>query len=199
MTRLALPLLFVALAPAARADDSPSYQRHVSALFSRLGCNGGTCHGAVRGQNGFRLSLFGADPAGDHDRLPREFGGRRLNLADPAASLLLRKATGEAEHGGGVRLRRDSFEYGVLRRWIAAGAPIDAPARVKELRVTPAESVAKPGDGYPLKVEAVFTDGRTEDVTAYCSSPGSTSTSRRRSTCCGRRNSVRRSTCRRSR
>ena len=31
---------------------------------------------------------------------------RRLNFADPDASLLLKKATGQAEHGGGVRLRR---------------------------------------------------------------------------------------------
>ena len=105
MTRPAALLLLLAVAPAARADPVPSYDRHVAALFSRLGCNGGACHGAVRGQNGFRLSLFGADPAADRDRLLREFGGRRLNLTDPAASLLLRKATGEAEHGGGVRLK----------------------------------------------------------------------------------------------
>ncbi|HYH63316.1 MAG TPA: DUF1553 domain-containing protein [Urbifossiella sp.] len=168
MTRLvALALLLVPAA--ARADDAPSYDRHVAALFSRLGCNGGACHGAVRGQNGFRLSLFGADPAGDRERLLREFGGRRLNVADPAASLLLRKATGEAEHGGGVRLRPGSAEYDVLRRWIAAGAPADAPSRVTALRVTPAEHVAKPGDDYALKVQATFADGRTEDVTAYCS------------------------------
>ncbi len=121
MTRFALfaVLALLALPGFARADE-PSYQRHVSALFSKLGCNGGTCHGAVKGQNGFRLSLFGADPAGDHDRLLREFGGRRVNLTDPAASLLLRKATGQAEHGGGVRLRADSAEYEVLRKWIAA-------------------------------------------------------------------------------
>ena len=152
MTRFVAVVLFIALAAASAASaaepPAPSYQRHVAALFSRLGCNGGTCHGAVSGQNGFRLSLFGGDPAADHDRLLREFGGRRLNLTDPAASLLLRKATGEAEHGGGVRLRTDSFEYDVLRRWIAAGAAADAPARVKELRVTPAEPIAKPGDAY---------------------------------------------------
>ena len=168
MTRLAaLALLLVPAA--ARADDAVSYDRHVAALFSRLGCNGGTCHGAVRGQNGFKLSLFGADPAGDRDRLLREFGGRRLNPADPAASLLLRKATGEAEHGGGVRLRPGSAEYDVLRRWIAAGAPADTPARTTALRVTPAEHVAMAGDGYALKVQATFADGRAEDVTAFCS------------------------------
>jgi hypothetical protein len=169
MTRL-VALAVLALVPAAaRADGVPSYDRHVAALFSRLGCNGGTCHGAVRGQAGFRLSLFGADPAADRERLLREFGGRRLNFTDPDASLLLRKATGQSEHGGGVRLRPGSFEYDVLRRWIAAGAPADEPARVAELRVTPTEHAAKPGDGYALKVEARFANGTTEDVTAYCS------------------------------
>ena len=51
-------------APAFAEEASPLFHRHVAAVFSRLGCNGGTCHGAVKGQNGFRLSLFGADPVG---------------------------------------------------------------------------------------------------------------------------------------
>ncbi|HUR53331.1 MAG TPA: S-layer protein, partial [Gemmataceae bacterium] len=105
MSRLAITAaVLLALPGLARAADEPSYQRHVSATFSKLGCNGGTCHGAVNGQNGFRLSLFGADPVGDHDRLLREFGGRRVNLTDAPASLLLVKATGSAPHGGGKRL-----------------------------------------------------------------------------------------------
>src|SRR5262249_35507656 len=93
------------------------------------------------------------------------------NFSDPAASLLLQKATGGAEHGGGVRVSATSAEYAVLRNWIAAGAPTDdaARSRVKELKVTPAERVAKPGETYRLKVEAQFADGSTEDVTAYCS------------------------------
>src|SRR5262249_8950997 len=97
--------------------------------------------------------------------------GRRLNISEPAASLLLQKATGGAEHGGGVRLSGSSAEYAVLRDWIAAGAPIDdaARSRVKELRVSPAERVAKPGEPYRLRVEAAFADGSTEDVTAYSS------------------------------
>jgi hypothetical protein len=78
MSRFAIPAVFAfALPGCARADEAVSYQWHVSALFSKLGCNGGACRGAVKGQNGFRLSLFGADPAGDHERLLREFGGRR--------------------------------------------------------------------------------------------------------------------------
>src|SRR5262245_13046935 len=78
--------------------SEPLFSRHIVPLFSKLGCNAGACHGAVKGQNGFRLSLFGADPAADHQRLVREFGGRRLSLVEPDASLLLLKATGAIRH-----------------------------------------------------------------------------------------------------
>jgi len=175
MTRPAITAALALLAvpgfsPAAEAP-TPSYQRHVTPLFSKLGCNGGTCHGAVKGQNGFRLSLFAADPTGDRERLLREFGGRRLNFLDSDSSLLLQKATGRVSHGGDVRLRPNSAEFAAIRRWIAEGAPADdaALSRVKELRIAPSEQVARPGETYRLKVQATFADGSTEDVTNYSS------------------------------
>ena len=157
--------------PAVSRAQEPQFSRHVSAVFSKLGCNGGTCHGAVKGQNGFRLTLFGADPALDHERLRREVAGRRLNVNEPDASLLLLKATGQASHGGGKRMDIGSPEYATLRRWIAAGAPLDAvdQSRLKKLTVTPDEQSAKPGATYRLKVEATFADGSAEEVTALCS------------------------------
>jgi hypothetical protein len=184
MKRLVSPVLLAALAAAStvRAGEAesvgtsgpsapPLFTRHVEAVFSRLGCNGGTCHGAVKGQNGFKLSLFGADPALDHDRLLREAGGRRLNLIDPDASLLVLKATGQTSHGGGKRTAVGSPEYQVLRRWIAAGAPADPSdrSRLTRLCVRPAERTALPGQTYALRVEATFADGSVEDVTRLCS------------------------------
>jgi hypothetical protein len=153
------------------AEDAPLFSRHVAAVFSRLGCNGGTCHGAVQGRGGFRLTLFGADPALDHDRLRREFGGRRLNLADPDASLLLQKATARVRHEGGKRMDAGSREYQILRRWIAGGAALDPleRSRVTRLRITPAEQTVEPGQRYLLRVEASFADGSIEDVSDLCS------------------------------
>lgn len=149
----------------------PSYHKHVTAIFSQLGCNGGTCHGAVKGQAGFRLSMFAADPVGDHERLLRDSGGRRLDFLAPDASLLLLKGTAQVPHGGGKRLRTDSAAYRMLRDWIAAGAPADdaAPARLRTLRVEPSEHVAQPGAAFPLRVTATFADDQSEDVTAFCS------------------------------
>src|SRR5262245_65034968 len=111
--------------PLRAAEPEPLFSRHVVPLFSRLGCNAGACHGAVQGQGGFRLTLFGADPALDHDRLLREAAGRRVNRADPDASLLLLKATARVPHQGGKRMEVGNREYEVLRRWIARGAPLD--------------------------------------------------------------------------
>ncbi|MBI3823764.1 MAG: DUF1553 domain-containing protein [Planctomycetes bacterium] len=149
----------------------PRFGRHVVPLFSRFGCNAGACHGAVKGQNGFRLTLFGADPALDHLRVVREFGGRRLNLQDPDASLLLLKATGQIPHEGGKRLDVASAEYRLLRKWITAGALLDRPesSASPRLSVIPASQTIKRGDRIRLQVKAAFPDQSTEDVTAFCS------------------------------
>lgn len=170
---LLIAVVFVAAASPARADDAPvpSYHRHVTALFGRLGCNGGTCHGSVKGQNGFQLSLFGADSVSDHVRLLRDHGSRRLNFLVPEQSLLLMKGAGQIPHGGGSRFRVDSMEYELLRNWIASGAVADDPARsqLKELKVVPQSFRASLGETCDLKVEATFADGATENVTRYCS------------------------------
>ncbi len=162
-----------AIGASARADEvaEPRFSRHVTPLFSRLGCNSGACHGAVKGQNGFRLTLFGADPALDHARLVREYSGRRLNFQNPDASLLLLKATGQIPHEGGKRLDAASAEYRLLRQWIAAGAPLDRPesSAAPRLTVSLASHSLKLGERVRLQVKATFPDQTTEDVTAFCS------------------------------
>ncbi|MCE9530180.1 MAG: DUF1549 domain-containing protein [Planctomycetes bacterium] len=161
----------VAPSASAAVPDVPLFSRHVVPLFSRLGCNAGSCHGTVKGQNGFRLSLFGADPELDHARLLREASGRRLNVQDVESSLLLQKSSGRSLHQGGVRLVPGSPEYQIVRNWIAGGAKLDRvdQSRIAKLRVTPAEQTLPKGESYSLKVEATFADGSTEDVTALCS------------------------------
>lgn len=149
----------------------PLFSRHVIAVFSRLGCNAGSCHGAVQGRNGFRLSLFGARPELDYAQLVREQAGRRINLLDPDSSLILLKATERVGHGGGKVTSPTSAEYAILRQWIAQGAPLDdgAQSRVINLEMTPREQLVKVGAAYRLRVAATFADGSQEDVTDFCS------------------------------
>lgn len=138
-------------------------------IFSRFGCNSSGCHGKAEGQNGFRLSVFGFDPHADYVALTQESRGRRVVPAIPEQSLLLKKVSGGSPHGGGIRLPRDSFEYGVLRGWISAGAlpgRVDAP-RVISIRVEPAERIMSFRATQSLQVLATFTDGRERDVTRH--------------------------------
>src|SRR5437870_13190842 len=78
-----------------------SFKRDVMPVFLRSGCNTGACHGSARGKDGFRISLFGFDPDGDYNRITREMGSRRINLAIPQDSLLMTKGAGTVSHTGG--------------------------------------------------------------------------------------------------
>src|SRR5262249_58692347 len=71
---------------------------------------------------------------------------------------------------GGVRFRKDSWQYALLRAWIAAGAPWEkGQGVVKALCVTPAEHVfQKAGETVQLRVEATFANGDAADVTPFC-------------------------------
>jgi hypothetical protein len=162
---------FAQVASAAGAETAappPLFSRQVVAVLDRLGCNAGACHGSFRGQNGFRLSLFGSDPEIDYHFIARDALGRRLNRSDPEQSLLLLKATARVPHGGGLRLRKGGPEYRLLRDWIAGGARFDPASEppVQSLQVAPVESVLAAGSGQvQLRVQAVYADGASADVT----------------------------------
>jgi len=122
--------------PADRVD----FERHVMGLFGRMGCNSGSCHGSFQGKGGFRLSLFGYAPEKDYFTVTRDNFGRRVNVTDPDNSLLLLKATGQVEHGGGVRFSKASWQYEVLRQWIAHGLPwTPGSGDVSAVTITPPE------------------------------------------------------------
>lgn len=150
------------------AEPEFNFERDIVPILSRYGCNSSGCHGKAEGQNGFKLSVFGFDPAADYGALRSENRGRRLSLTRPEQSLLLRKACGDVPHGGGVRIARDSVEYSVLRNWVAAGAPFghaDDP-RVATISMTPRERVMRPGAAQQVRIMATYTDGWEADVTA---------------------------------
>ena len=161
----------------AKTPRGLSFQLDVMPVFMRAGCNTGSCHGAARGKDGFRLSLFGFDPRGDHYRITREIGWRRVNLGSPADSLLLEKATGAVPHTGGKRFGVDSPYYGAILKWLEAGAPDDAgaPPKVVKLEVFPPSGVLEgpavgdvdgKGASQPLIARATYSDGTDRDVTS---------------------------------
>lgn len=170
--RITLSLLAFGLAQApslaATPTGEPLFARQVVAVLDRLGCNSGACHGSFRGQNGFRLSLFGSEPAIDYEFIANDAFGRRINRNDPENSLLLLKPTLQTPHRGGLKLIRGSPEYHLLRDWIAAGARYDptAEAPVVRIEVTPPEVVLVPSTGKAsIRVTATYGDGTQTDVT----------------------------------
>ncbi|CAN5126405.1 DUF1549 domain-containing protein [soil metagenome] len=146
----------------------PSFGRDVMAVLLKGGCNAGGCHGAPGGKGGLQLSLFGGSPDADYHELVET--ATRVNRANPEKSWLLRKPSLAMEHEGGARFAPDSESYAILRDWIAAGAPEDAPdaPRLTALDVSPAERFVPAHEGeVQLKVMATFSDGTEADVTRW--------------------------------
>lgn len=156
---------FVAIPPV-------SYRHEVAAVLTRAGCSMGACHGNLSGKGGFKLSLRGEDPGADFDVLTRAAMGRRIDVLDPGASLLLLKPLGRSPHEGGVRFAADSESARLLRGWIAEGARDDrrVASTLVDLTVYPRERTleARSG-GQQLLVQARFADGTTRDVTRLAS------------------------------
>src|SRR5262249_30766565 len=140
---LVILLGLLAGSPIAHGEDPRrfNFENDIVPILSKFGCNASGCHGKAEGQNGFKLSVFGFDPAADYTALTQEGGGRRVVPAVPEKSLLLAKASGGMPHGGGVRIARASLEFQTLRDWIANGLQFGSPddPHVVSIAITPRE------------------------------------------------------------
>ena len=140
-----------------------SFKLDVMPVFMKAGCNAGSCHGTSRGKDGFHLSLFGFDPDGDYYRLTREQIGRRVNLALPEESLIVRKGLGAVQHTGGVRFGTNSGLYQTLVAWLTAGAPNDPTniAKLTGIDIFPKAAVLEGSNAVQrFIVRAHYSDGR---------------------------------------
>jgi len=151
------------------ADHSPDFHTQILPLLTRSGCNAGACHGAAAGRGEFRLSLFAADPVADFEAITLERHSRRISLTQPQHSLLLKKACGQLEHGGGQILDPSGPEASLLLKWIASGAPAGPHRYPVSLTVSP-PNYATPVTpaSTQLQVTARFNDGSAKDVTRFC-------------------------------
>ena len=182
LKRVLALLVVIAARPVSAAEPKPlripdgsvlervDFDRHVASLFGRLGCNAGSCHGSFQGRGGLNLSLFGHDPERDYATLTRNVLGRRIDVMSPDRSLLLLKPSGLVPHEGGLRFKVGSWEYRVIRTWIAGGARRD-PSRgaVERIEISPsALNLQRPGGSGRLAVVARYADGDEADVTPFC-------------------------------
>ena len=150
------------------AQEVPiNFANQIVPIFTKASCNSGGCHGKSAGQNGFRLSLLGFEPAEDYEHLVKESRGRRLFPASPENSLLLTKGVASVPHGGGKRLNVDSDDYRLLLRWVSQGMPEGSPSdpTVSRLEVLPAKRRMALDGEQQLVVRAIYSDGSVQDVT----------------------------------
>src|SRR5215472_14537689 len=166
-------LVLLAAAPFRGADGAPaapkpSFVKDIVPIFTKSGCANSNCHGSIRGQNGFKLSLFGYEPELDYEAIVKDQNGRRLDRANPAKSLILMKPTFRIPHGGGERFKAGSLEYNAILEWIRGGASFDSPGspRLEKLRVMPEEiTLVGLGSRRQLVATGAYTDGSTENLT----------------------------------
>ncbi len=173
------PVWLLALLPlsAAAQTGTLSFARDVVPVFTLAGCAGSACHGSIRGQAGFKLSLFGYEPELDYEAITgRDVAGKpvaggdghRLHLTEPEKSLILQKPTMQVAHGGGFRFAVDSPSYRTILEWLKQNAPFDVPGspRIASLAVAPDEHLlVGTGASVELRATASFTDGSVRDVT----------------------------------
>ena len=145
-----------------------NFENQVLPIFNKYGCNASGCHGKAEGQNGFKLSVFGFDPAGDHQALTMQARGRRVFFGAPEQSLLIRKASGTTPHGGGTLIPQDSPEYRLLKTWISAGVPLgtEKDPVLLGIEVEPTHRQMEMAQSQQLRVTAKWSDGTRRDVTA---------------------------------
>ena len=158
-----------------------SFARDIGGIFTKRGCNDSSCHGGVKGQGGFKLSLNALYPKDDHQWiveggtyhvLKADVGTKtpRIDLKEPEKSLLLRKATMQVSHGGGQRLRPESVDYQTILDWVQRGAPYgeegqEQSVAIVRVEVYPSQVVLDAQGKQQLLVTAHLSNGQREDIT----------------------------------
>lgn len=144
-----------------------SFVRDVVPVLTKAGCNAGTCHGSFQGRGGFRLSLLGDDPAADYVAISRQGRGRRVILAAPGQSLILRKPSGKTPHGGGRVLPEHSEALRILAAWIEQGIPGPDDLTVESLELSTDSLPLKTGEAEEIRIAALWSDGSRTNATPW--------------------------------
>jgi hypothetical protein len=164
----AIPLLLAAVVPLC-ASEAISYRNDVVPVLSKAGCSAGTCHGNKYGKGGFKISLRAQDPDLDWISLTRDAAARRVNTMEPEQSLVLLKPMTQVPHEGGLRFKKDSEEYRILRDWIAQGCrdDFDTAPKLQRIEVTPAQRVLTDSKReVQLHAKAFYANGAVRDITS---------------------------------
>ena len=149
-------------------ETAIDFKNDLIPVLTKSGCNAGACHGAAVGRGGFKLSLYGSNPAADYDAIVRQSQGRRVNLVRPEQSLIALKPTEQIEHQGGLVIGEDSDAAMMLARWIREGAGDASTRELRRVDITPQKTVLpRVGDSTSFQSIAHYSDGSHRDVTRW--------------------------------
>src|SRR5438309_9719707 len=93
------------LVAAPRETPKLSFTNDIVLIFTKSGCANSNCHGSIRGQAGFKLSLFGYEPQIDYQAIVKDQDCRLIDRQYPQQSLILRKPTLTITDGGSDRFK----------------------------------------------------------------------------------------------
>ncbi|MFN0196685.1 MAG: DUF1549 domain-containing protein, partial [Planctomycetaceae bacterium] len=144
-----------------------SFSQDLIPVLTKFRCNGGRCHAKAEGQKGFKLSVFGYDVEADYEAITKEARSRRINLAVPEQSLILRKASAKIPHGGGRKFRTGDYAYRRVLRWITEGAAYhnDPATAIVKVEIEPTSQILALDGTQQLRVTAIDASGRRRCVT----------------------------------
>jgi len=109
--------------------------------------------------------LLGGNPESDYNTLVYSANGRLVAGITPDDSILLQKASGQLNHGGGERIARGSGAYATLKAWITTEMPEPNDSDViRDITITTTEPVLQPGNTSIIHVYATTNAGARIDV-----------------------------------
>ncbi|MEC8556337.1 MAG: DUF1553 domain-containing protein [Planctomycetota bacterium] len=166
---LTLALLCVhALPLSAKEPTLVDFENDLIPVFTKLGCNVGACHGAAIGRGGFKLSLYGGNPAADYHAIVQELEGRRVNLFRPDQSLIYLKPSQSITHEGGYLIEEGAESERLLLEWIRQGAQQQPQRKLLRVEVQPRRHVFEQiNDKVQLRSFAHYSDGSRREVTRW--------------------------------
>ncbi|QDU27011.1 hypothetical protein ETAA8_20950 [Anatilimnocola aggregata] len=168
MSLVSLLFVLISADPVAQPPTTSDFATEIVPILTKAGCNAGACHGAAAGRGGLHLSLFGSDAAADYEAIVHAYEGRRINMQQPARSLLLRKPTGYLDHEGGLLWDEESAATNKITNWIKAGAAFGTPRTLIDFQVSPQQQLAKSlNEKIPLRATATFANEQPLDVTKW--------------------------------
>ena len=147
----------------AKVEPKLSFVKDVVPIFTMAGCAGSNCHGSIRGQKGFKLSLFGYEPNLDFEAITAHRPQRSRKRASSCRSRHSRPRMAAASGSRSIRSN-------TARSWNGSRAarPTTAPARrgSRRSRYSPRSACsAGVGATQQLIATAKYTDGTSRDVT----------------------------------